>query len=123
MVTGLCARCAHNLGASSVNIQGVTNPPSETQRVAAELTRRVRGMQVGDEVGSLRSVAATYGVSVDIARKAFALLVRHGLVRAEARRHVVADPGATLSEAEAIADLRLRVAELERWRAEVESGD
>jgi DNA-binding GntR family transcriptional regulator len=118
MVTGPCARCAHNCGAPSANIQGVTTQPSETQRVATELTRRIRDMQAGAEVGSLRSVATTYGVSVDVARKAFALLVRHGLVRAEARRHVVADPGVPLTEAEVIADLRLQVADHEaRLRA------
>lgn len=94
--------------------------PSETQRVAAALSRKIRGMQSGADLGSLTSVAAEYKVGRDVARKAMALLARHGLVRAEARRHVVADPGAPMTGAEAIEDLLQRVAELERWRASLE---
>lgn len=112
-----CATCAHNRVAVSATIQGVTSPPSETQRVAADLARKIRDMRSGDEVGSVRSLAATYEVSADVARKALALLARHGLVRAEARRHVVADPNAPMSDAELLADLLRRVEALERWQA------
>lgn len=116
----LCATCAHNLVEVSATIRGVEQP-SETQRVAAALSRKIRGMRPGEELGSLSSVAAEYEVGRDVARKAMALLARHGLVRAEARRHVVADPGAPMTDSEAIADLQQRVAELERRQAEREA--
>jgi DNA-binding GntR family transcriptional regulator len=69
----------------------------------------------------VRSIAGQYGVSADVARRALGLLVQHGQVKAEARRHVVADPAAgapTLQELAArlealehdVADLRTQLA-------------
>jgi DNA-binding transcriptional regulator YhcF (GntR family) len=94
---------------------------SDTRVVAEELAERVRQMAPGDEIGSLRTIAVGHQVTPHIARRSLAILVQRGLVRAESRRHVVADPRAPMTDSEAIADLQHRVAELERRQAEREA--
>lgn len=89
-------------------------PISDTQRLASELSRRARSMQPGEDFGTVRGIAETHGVSIDVARRALGLLVRHGLLHAEARQHVVADPTATIDATDEVAVLKAQIAEIQR---------
>ena len=90
----------------------MSGPTSETQRVAAALSSRVSKLHEGDELGSVRSLAAEFGVTPDVARRALGHLVRQGQGRAEARRHVVADPAAGIGPSSP-AQMTARIAVLE----------
>jgi DNA-binding transcriptional regulator YhcF (GntR family) len=104
-------------------MHGMAPTVSQTQEVASALTRKIRTMGPGDKVGTVRTIAKDHRVSDDVARKALALLIRHGLVEAQARQHVVADPTAAQSWEEAVEDLRAQIAELRGQLSETPTRD
>jgi DNA-binding transcriptional regulator YhcF (GntR family) len=99
----------------------MATPTSDTQRLAHELSRLARARKPGEDFGTVRGIAREHGVSIDVARRALALLVRHGLIRTEARKHVIADPDATIDTADDVAALKDRIAELERQVTELQA--
>jgi DNA-binding GntR family transcriptional regulator len=86
------------------------------REVADDLLQRIRSDRraVGDPLDSDELVAVHYGVSKDVARRAWMHLAKEGFVeRRHGRGTFVADkPPVSLEE---------RVAALERWRTEVET--
>lgn len=86
--------------------------PSATE-LAATLRARVEGMRQGERMPSINELAEAEGVTWDVARRAYRVLVRAGLV--ESRR---GDGYYVLSPAAPPRTLEERLAELERWRRE-----